>query len=73
MFACACVHMSHAQLIFPEGNRADYEELASDLKEGITPHFCTHYDEVFKLALEYDGPITPKPAPPPKDEKASKQ
>jgi hypothetical protein len=39
------------RVIFPEGNRRDYEEVAADLKEGITPHFVSTYDEVFELAL----------------------
>ncbi len=33
------------------GNKADYEELSNDLKTGVTPHFVTHYDEIYKLAL----------------------
>lgn len=39
------------QVIFPEGNRADYEELGPELKQGVTPHFVAHYDEIFKLVL----------------------
>ena len=42
------------QVIFPEANRADYEELSPDLKTGLSAHFVSHYDEVFRLALEYD-------------------
>jgi ATP-dependent Lon protease len=37
--------------VFPEGNRADYEELTEDLKAGVTPHFVSSYDDVFGLAL----------------------
>jgi hypothetical protein len=38
-------------VIFPEANRRDYEEVSSDLKEGMTPHFVTHYDQIFDLVL----------------------
>mmetsp|Transcript_22464 Transcript_22464/g.62033 ORF Transcript_22464/g.62033 Transcript_22464/m.62033 type:complete len:1027 (-) Transcript_22464:288-3368(-) len=43
------------KVIFPQANRADYDELPAYLKENLSAHFVTHYDEVFKLALEYDG------------------
>jgi uroporphyrinogen-III synthase len=33
-------------VVFPEGNKADWEELADDLKAGLTPHFVSTYDEV---------------------------
>ncbi len=39
------------RVIFPEGNRRDYEEVAADLKKGITPHFVSSFEEVFELAL----------------------
>ena len=45
------------QVIFPEANKHDYEELSADLKDGLTPHFVSHFNQVFQLALEYDGPI----------------
>lgn len=35
-----------AHVIFPEGNRRDYEEVAADLKRGVTPHFVSTYDQV---------------------------
>ncbi len=34
------------QVIFPEANRHDYEDLAADLREGLTAHFVSHYDQV---------------------------
>ncbi|KAI8475159.1 MAG: Lon protease C-terminal proteolytic domain-containing protein [Monoraphidium minutum] len=40
-----------AHVIFPEGNRRDYEEVAADLKAGITPYFVSSYDQVYELAL----------------------
>jgi len=59
------------QVIFPAANKPDFDELTDDLKQGVTPHFCATYDEVFKLALEYCGPIEPKPAPAPKADAAA--
>ncbi|KAK2078600.1 hypothetical protein QBZ16_003440 [Prototheca wickerhamii] len=47
-------------LIFPEGNRRDWDELTEasgfeigtgDVKEGLEPHFVEEYDQVFDLAL----------------------
>ncbi|KAG1661222.1 hypothetical protein FOA52_008267 [Chlamydomonas sp. UWO 241] len=49
-------------IIFPEANRRDFDELTSELKAGVDPHFVSHFDQIFKLALEYDGPT---PAAPP--------
>ena len=39
-------------VIFPEGNKRDWEDLTEDVKEGLTPHFVQDYDEVFKIAFE---------------------
>eukprot|EP00890_Picochlorum_soloecismus_P006709 jgi/Picsp_1/863/NSC_04351-R1_protein len=39
-------------VIFPEGNRRDWEDLTEDVKEGLTPHFVQDYDEIFKIAFE---------------------
>ncbi len=38
------------ELIFPAENRKDFEELPAHLKEGITPHFVEHFDDVLKVA-----------------------
>ncbi|MCB1148665.1 MAG: endopeptidase La [Chlamydiia bacterium] len=38
-------------LIFPKDNERDFEKLPEHLKEGLTIHFVTHYDEVFKIAF----------------------
>jgi len=48
-------HRLCVQVIFPSANRADYDDLPAYLKEGLSAHFVSHYDEVFKLALEYEG------------------
>ena len=41
-------------ILFPEGNRKDYEELSDDIKEGLEVHFVSTYDEVYKHALAWD-------------------
>lgn len=39
------------ELIFPEENKKDFEELPDYLKEGITAHFVSYFDEVLKIAF----------------------
>ena len=39
-------------VVFPEGNRKDWEELTDDVKEGLTPHFVEDYEEIFKIAFD---------------------
>jgi ATP-dependent Lon protease len=39
-------------LIFPEGNRKDYEELPDYLKEGLSVHFVREFDDVYRLAFD---------------------
>lgn len=38
-------------LIFPAENREDFEELDSHIKEGITPHFVSTFDEVLAICF----------------------
>lgn len=38
-------------LIFPKDNQRDIEELQPYIKEGMKFHFCSHYDEVEKIAF----------------------
>jgi ATP-dependent Lon protease len=38
-------------LIFPEGNRKDFEEIPDYLKEGIDVHFARDYQDVYKVAF----------------------
>jgi len=38
-------------LIFPNGNQRDYDEIPEYLKKGLKIHFVDHYDEVFKIAF----------------------
>jgi len=38
-------------LIFPEGNRKDFEELPAYLKKGIKAHFVDEYEQVHAIAF----------------------
>ncbi|KAI6684592.1 hypothetical protein NL676_030505 [Syzygium grande] len=38
-------------LIFPSANRRDYDELASNVKEGLDVHFVDDYSQIFNLAF----------------------
>lgn len=38
-------------LIFPEGNRKDFEELPAHLKEGLDVHFAKTYRDVYNVAF----------------------
>jgi len=40
------------ELVFPKGNQKDYEELAEEIKEGLTVHFVESYDEIYDVAFE---------------------
>ncbi len=39
-------------LIFPKDNEADFEELPDYIKEGITPHFVSYFNDVLKVAFK---------------------
>ena len=39
------------EIILPERNRKDYEELVDQLKQGMNPHFVEHYNEIFSIAF----------------------
>lgn len=38
-------------LVFPVGNKRDFDELPQYLKEGLEVHFATTYDDVFNVAF----------------------
>eukprot|EP00878_Enallax_costatus_P003848 GHUV01004064.1.p1 GENE.GHUV01004064.1~~GHUV01004064.1.p1 ORF type:complete len:283 (+),score=91.63 GHUV01004064.1:83-850(+) len=38
-------------VVFPEGNRREYEEVPENIKQGITPHFVDDYEQVYELAF----------------------
>lgn len=40
-----------ARLVFPEGNRKDYEELPDYLRKGLSVEFADHFDDVCRWAL----------------------
>ncbi|WP_029652334.1 endopeptidase La [Marinobacter daepoensis] len=40
-----------SNLILPEANRGDYEELPNYLKEGISVNFAKHYNDVFQVCF----------------------
>ena len=39
------------QVILPEGNRKDWNEVPKEVKEKITAHFVKHISELIHLAL----------------------
>ncbi|KAI5064203.1 hypothetical protein GOP47_0020873 [Adiantum capillus-veneris] len=39
-------------LIFPKGNKPDFDELLPHIKEGFDVNFVEHYSEIFKVAFE---------------------
>lgn len=42
-------------IIFPEGNKKDFDELIDDIKKDLNVYFFKVYDEVFELALNYSN------------------
>ncbi|CAA7015897.1 unnamed protein product [Microthlaspi erraticum] len=41
-------------IIFPEGNRSDFDELPENVKEGLHVHFADEYEQIFELAFGYE-------------------
>lgn len=41
-------------IIFPVGNRRNFDELPQNVKEGLDVHFVDEYEQIFKLAFNYD-------------------
>lgn len=39
------------ELILPEPNRRDYEELPAYIRQGLTVHFAARYDDVFRVVF----------------------
>lgn len=48
---CLCFRSGVTDVIFPQGNKREYEDVPEDLKQGITPHFVDSYEQVFELAF----------------------
>uniref|UniRef100_A0A804MU89 Lon protease homolog, mitochondrial n=1 Tax=Zea mays TaxID=4577 RepID=A0A804MU89_MAIZE len=42
-------------LIFPAANKRDFDELASNVKEGLEVHFVDTYSEIYDLAFQSDA------------------
>jgi Lon-like ATP-dependent protease len=40
-------------IIFPEGNKKDYDELSEDVREGLEVHFVSEYNQVYEHALDW--------------------
>ncbi len=40
------------ELILPEANRRDFEELPGYIRQGLTVHFAAHYDAVFAVVFK---------------------
>nr|CAB3501053.1 unnamed protein product [Digitaria exilis] len=41
-------------IIFPSANRRDFDELASNVKEGLEVHFVDRYNEIYNIAFTRD-------------------
>ncbi|KAJ8605192.1 hypothetical protein CTAYLR_000412 [Chrysophaeum taylorii] len=52
------------QVLMPVDNQRDYDELADYLKEGLTPHFASTFDDVLGAAFDRSAPPPPPPPPP---------
>jgi len=50
-------------LLLPRQNQADYAEMKEYLREGLTVHFCDHFDDVYTMAFE-EGTVPKLPHPP---------
>merc|ERR1719231_2017904 len=44
-------------IVFPKANERDFAELPEILKEGLTAHFATSYDEVYAVAFGSDEDV----------------
>ena len=42
------------KILFPVGNKKDYDELSDDIKEGLEVHFVNTYEEVYEHALNWE-------------------
>jgi Lon-like ATP-dependent protease len=52
-------------IIFPIGNKRDWEELGEEVRAGLEPHFVEEYKEIYELAFsveESGGKVPPAPA-----------
>lgn len=49
--AIAAKRLGIRELVLPEDNRRDVEELPAHVRKGLTIHFASHYDDVFAVAF----------------------
>ena len=42
-------------IVLPEGNRRDWDELSNDVKAGLKPHFVESYDHLYELVFSHDN------------------
>lgn len=49
--ALAAKRSDVTHIVFPEGNRRDWDELGDEVKEGLTPHFVEEYQQIYELAF----------------------
>jgi ATP-dependent Lon protease len=46
------------QLIFPEANRKDFDELPEYLRKGLTVHCAEMYEDVYRAAFHSRGQVS---------------
>ena len=51
-------------IIFPIGNKRDWEELGEEVRAGLEPHFVEEYKEIYELAFPIVGKDGVPPPPP---------
>jgi ATP-dependent Lon protease len=49
-------------VVFPQGNKRDWEELEEEVREGLEAHFVEEYGQIFNIALEHHVEEGPAPA-----------
>lgn len=44
-------------LLFPQGNKKDWDELADDVRKGFEVHFADTFEDVYRVALDYANTV----------------
>lgn len=50
--AVAAKRSGVTDIVLPDGNRKDWDDLPKHVSEGLTPHFARHYDDVYTVCFE---------------------
>ncbi len=50
--AIAAKRSGVTDIILPDGNRKDWDDLPKHVSEGLTPHFAVHYDDVYSICFK---------------------